>query len=136
MNDLTQLHINNLTNQSILISALLCGFSMLVLILLLNDNEKSRLKTSMFISSAIASTTFLIVILADYALLRISTPNSYSSNSSIDTLQAISGISFAFGFLSLIFLIAYSGWSKSKTVGIFTTIIGIMAIIIGTQVMP
>jgi hypothetical protein len=42
----------------------------------------------------------------------------------------VGGISFILGIMSLVTLIALAGWTKSKQMGIFTTVVGIFAFIL------
>ena len=44
--------------------------------------------------------------------------------------RLIGFVSFLFGIISLISIISLSGWTKSKKMGQFTTIIGILSLIL------
>lgn len=61
------------------------------------------------------------------------TPGGYIKNVSIDDFQIariIGMLTFMLGLFSLSAMIGLSGWTKSKKVGIFTTAIGILTLIL------
>ena len=74
MIELSLEYTNKLANQSIFISALLCGFSLTVLVLLLEYNDKSKLKASMFRFATVATGAFLIAIFAMTKIIMMTTP--------------------------------------------------------------
>ena len=122
---------NALANQSIFISALLCGFSLTVLVLLLEQNGESRLKTNMFKFATISTGAFLIAIFAMTKTIMMTTPG-YPLEFEMDELtmpRIVGGIMFFIGILSVTILVSLSGWTKSKSLGRFTTIVGIITLI-------
>lgn len=116
---------NQLAQQSIFISALLCGFSLTVLVLLLDSKETSRLHNAMFRSATIATCAFIIGILAMTNIL-MKTTKGYPFevvSSDLVVQRIVGGLMFYIGITSVIVIVSLSGWKKSKKMGWFTTII-------------
>ncbi|MEL7340394.1 MAG: hypothetical protein AAGM67_07915 [Bacteroidota bacterium] len=123
---------NKLASQLILISSLLGGFSLAVLISLLNVQESGRIINAMIRTAIIAATAFIICIFSLNKIILMTT-EGYPlevSQGEIKFPQALGGIGLMIGLFSLLLIIALSGWRKSRSMGIFTTIVGVIAFIL------
>ncbi|MEL6589709.1 MAG: hypothetical protein AAFQ68_06500 [Bacteroidota bacterium] len=123
---------NKLASQLILISSLLGGFSLAVLISLLNAQETGRILNAMIRTAIIAASSFIICIFSLNKIILMTT-EGYPlevSQGEIQSPQMIGGIALLLGLVCLLLLIALSGWRKSRSMGIFTTVVGIIAFIL------
>jgi len=123
---------NKLAEQTITISSLLGGFSIAVIANILVSERKDRLHKYIMVASTLAACFFLITVFAMTNLLLKTTagyPMKVVENDLI-LPRALGVISFYFGIISLLTLIALAGWTKSKRMGRFTTVIGIITLIL------
>lgn len=120
---------HELTKQTIFISALLGGFSLNVVVALLRRKRNDRIYNNIFRSGIIATASFLISIFSMtniYMLTAESSPLKYNP-SKINLLSLIGTSTLFLGIIALLIIISLSGWTKSKGMGIFTSIIGILS---------
>lgn len=132
MIEMTSEYLNELANHFILISALLAGFSIAYIANLIVSKNNSRISNSLLIIATTAASCFLISVFGLTKLLQMTTegyPYEIEQND-YELPRKISGATFMIGIIALSALIALSGWMKSKTIGIVTTIIGISTLII------
>ena len=130
--ELTFEYLNKLAEQTIVISSLLGGFSIAVIANLLISDVKTKLIKYIVAFATLAASFFLITVFAMTNLL-LKTTKGYPrpvDGSSLELPKLIGAISFYFGIISLLSLIALSGWTKSKRMGIFTTIVAIITLIL------
>jgi len=123
---------NKLAEQTITISSLLGGFSIAVIANILVSERKDRLHKYIMVASTLAACFFLITVFAMTNLLLKTTagyPMKVVENDLI-LPRALGVISFYFGIISLLTLIALAGWTKSKRMGRFTTVVGIITLIL------
>lgn len=123
---------NQLANHFILISALLAGFSITFIANLIVTETKNKISNYLLIAATIAASCFLVSVFAMTKILLMSTqgyPFEVEENA-FKFPRIIGGVSFIFGIISLSTLIGISGWTKSKRMGLFTTLIGILTLII------
>ncbi len=126
MIELAPEYLNKIANQLIVISSLLSGFSIAVLANLLVSESKDRLSQNIMRITAIAASSFLITVFAMTKIVMMTT-DGYPlelDQSSLNSTKIIGFASFFLGTLTLSVLISLSGWTKSKKLGIFTTVIG------------
>jgi hypothetical protein len=125
---------NSLANQIILISSLLCGFSLTIVAnLIISDKSNDKVLNRLLKTATIASGCFLVTVFAMTRVLMATVPRGYLKKVTENDFlfpRMIGTISFIIGVFSLSFLISLSGWTKSKKVGIFTTLVGIVAILL------
>jgi len=125
---------NSLANQIILISSLLCGFSLTIVAnLIISDKSNDKVLNRLLKTATIAEGCFLVTVFAMTRVLMATVPRGYLKNVTENDFlfpRIIGTISFIIGVFSLSFLISLSGWTKSKKVGIFTTLVGIVAILL------
>ena len=132
MTELTFEYYNKLADQIITISALLGGFSIAVIANFLVSDTKTRLTNNIMKASTLAACLFLVTVFAMTKVLLMTTEGYPQKVLDSDLLlpRGIGVFAFYFGTISLIAMISMAGWTKSKKMGIFTTIIGIITLIL------
>jgi len=124
-------YLNKVASQVIMISSLLSGFSIAIIANLLVYKSDNRITNNILKVTTIAAGSFLIAVFAMTKLVMLTT-EGYPFNYSQDylTLPKLTGFfAFVMGIISLTIVIALSGWTKSKRIGIFTTIVGILTLL-------
>lgn len=124
---------NELGKQTLLITSLLSGFSITVVANLLVSERRDRLTNGILKTATLSAGCFLVSVFAMVNIIMTTTPGGYIENVTIDDLQlsrVIGMLTFSVGLFSLCTMIALAGWTKSRNVGIFTTIIGIMTLLL------
>lgn len=124
---------NELAKQTLLITSLLSGFSITVVANILVSDRNDKLTNRILKSATLSASCFLVTVFAMVHIVMTTTPGGYIKNVSIDDFQTariIGMLTFMTGLFSLSAMIGLSGWSKSKRVGIFTTTIGILTLIL------
>lgn len=124
---------NTLANQTILISSLLSGFSIAVVANLLVSDNKDKLTNMILISATLSAGCFLVTVFATIQISMITTPGGslkevVASDFFIPRLIGMS--TFMIGLFSLTIMISLSGWTKSKKIGIFTTVVGVLTLLL------
>jgi cytochrome bd-type quinol oxidase subunit 2 len=119
---------NKLASQFIMISSLLSGFSIAVTANLLVNESNNRITNYILRATTIASGCFLVTVFAMTKILMMTTQGyPYKiAESDLNLPKMIGIVAILFGIISLSIVIALSGWTKSKRIGIFTTIVGIL----------
>lgn len=109
-----------------LVSALLGGFAFTFLATMLSVKDDKKLNSIMIVISAFAATMFFLCTLG-WTLF---------GNASIQDLSVLNHskhkylfLLFVVGILLFNILLAMSGWTRSKKVGIVTTTIGVFALV-------
>jgi len=123
---------NKLAAQTLTISSLLGGFSIAVIANLIVSDFKSKWSNKIMIASILAACFFLITVFAMTSIF-LKTTEGYPVELIDDnfTSDRIIGMtSFMLGIVSLIAIIMFSGWTKSRRLGIFTTAAGILTLIL------
>ena len=124
-------YLNKIANQLIVISSLLSGFSIAVMANLLVTKSEKKISNSILKVTTVAAACFLITVFAMTKIVMMTTegyPLKFE-NSDLDFPKIVGIAAFVFGIITLSILIALSGWTISKSTGIFTTIIGILTLI-------
>lgn len=132
MTEITFEYWNKLAEQTITISSLLGGFSIAVIANFLVSDLNTKLSKSIMAVSTLAASLFLITVFA-MTDLRMKTTIGYPIEVVDNDLllpRTVGVIAFSLGIVSLIAMIAMSGWTKSKKMGIFTTVVGIITFIL------
>jgi hypothetical protein len=132
MTEITFEYWNKLANQAILISSLLGGFSIAVIANLLVSELHTKLIKSIMMFATLAAGCFLIAIFAMTKLLLMTTDGYPITFVEADLWmpRIIGSLFFYFGIISLIAVISLAGWTKSKKMGITTTSIGVLTLIL------
>ncbi|WP_348702832.1 hypothetical protein [Tenacibaculum sp. 190524A02b] len=123
---------NELAKQTILISSLLSGFSITVVANLLVSDKNNKLFNRILKSATLSAGCFLITVFAMMQISMMTTPGGYLKNVTENDFlvpRIIGVIAFFIGLFSLSIMISLSGWTKSKKVGIYTTVIGILTLL-------
>ena len=124
---------NELAKQIILISSLLSGFSITVVANLLVSKKNDKLANRILKSASLSAGCFLVTVFAMVQISMMTTTGGYLKDVAAKDFivpRIIGMLTFMIGLLSLTAMISLSGWTKSKKVGRFTTIIGILALIL------
>lgn len=123
---------NELAKQTILISSLLSGFSITVVANLLVSDKNNKLFNRILKSATLSAGCFLITVFAMMQISMMTTPGGYLKNVTENDFlvpRIIGVIAFFIGLFALSTMISLSGWTKSKKVGIYTTVIGILTLL-------
>ena len=131
--DLNNEQLAGITEQLILLSAFLGGFSATFLAAILLFNPKHKVANWAVNLSAISACSFVVCATSSVALvngLQVSSEELEQSIVSLKVARIVSGLSMAIGLISLLASIGLSGWFRTKSCGITTTISSVIAIII------
>ena len=131
MLEITFEYLNKLASQIITISSLLGGFSIAIIANFLVSESKNRLTNIIMGTSIFAASFFLISLFAMTKIIMMTT-EGYPMKVLIGDLtpfRSIGVVAFFFGIISLLTMISLSGWTKSKKMGILTTIVGITTLL-------
>lgn len=123
---------NKLADQLIVIGSLLAGFSITVIANLLVSDINTRLAQNIMRTAILAASFFLVSVFAMTRVLMMSTEGFPfpATASDFRTSSALGGVSLLCGILSLIVLIALAGWTRSRSMGRFTTVVGIVTFVL------
>ncbi len=132
MTELTFEYWNKLAEQIITISSLLGGFSIAVIANFLVSNLNTKLSKSIMAVSTLAASFFLTTVFAMTNILMKTTVGYPFKVVDNDLMlpRVVGVIAFFLGIISLLAMISMSGWTKSKRMGRFTTILGIITLIL------
>lgn len=121
---------NKLANQIIVISSLLGGFSIALIVNFLVSNVNTSLSRHIMKTAVLAACFFLVALFTMTKILMMTT-NGFPGkvvNADLVPPSVIGGTAFLLGVVSLVAMISLSGWVKSKNMGRFTTIVGILTL--------
>jgi len=131
MNGISLEYWNELARQLILISSLLSVFSIAIVANLLVYNSNNRITMFILKTSTIAVGCFLTTVFAMTKILMMTTkgyPTKIADNAWELPIK-IGTVTLFLGILSLLVVISLAGWTKSKSTGIFTTIVGFLTLL-------
>ncbi len=123
---------NKLSNQLILISVFLGGFSIALTANLLINESKTRLYNVILKLATTSSGGFLTAVFAMTSII-LATTEGYPgevTQGELNTPRIIGVVGYFVGVLSLVTIIGLSGWTKSRGTGIFTTVVSIITLIL------
>ena len=123
---------NKLASQTITMSSLLAGFSIAVIANFLVSELNTKLSKYIMAAAILAACLFLISIFAITAFVLMTTegfPIKTVTQDDIRFPRLTGGFSFIFGIISLLAIVSLAGWTKSKKLGIFTTIVGALTVV-------
>lgn len=132
MIELSMTYLRELAIQTVFISAFLGGFSASILGTLILSENKHKVLKFLIIGTSLSAISFIVSVFAATQIIMISTEGYPLEVTDETTKMAriVIGLSFYLGVFSLIFVLATSGWVYSKGVGITTTILGIIGLIL------
>ena len=122
---------NKLADQIIVIGSLLGGFSIAVIANLLVSDANTRLSRNIMKAAVLAASFFLASVFAMTKILMMTT-DGFPLKVAVGDIKVtsfIGGLTLLFGIMSLLTMIALSGWTKSKKMGQFTTVVGVLTFI-------
>lgn len=125
-------YMNKFASQMQFISALLCGFSLTVLVLLFDKKGSDTFSAALFRFSIVATGAFLVSI---FAMTNIFLMTTEGFPIEVDRKELVfpnilGGISFLIGIVAIAVIIALLGWTRSRGLGLFSTTIGIITLIL------
>lgn len=124
-------YLNTISNQLIIISSLMSGFSIAILANLLTYETNNKIAAYLFKLTSVAAGCFLVTVFALTKIIKMTT-KGYQYETTSEGFAFTSGltsITFVIGILALSAVIALAGWMKSKKTGIFTTSIGFLVLL-------
>lgn len=124
---------NKLASQTILISSLLAGFSITIIANFLVSELNTKLSKYIMVAAILAACMFLISVFAMTGVIMMTTegfPLKTVTQDDIRLPRLTGGFSFLLGITSLLTIVSLAGWTKSKKIGIFSTVIGVMTFVI------
>ena len=124
---------NELAKQTVLIISLLSGFSITVVANLLVSDKNNKLFNRILKSATLSAGCFLVSVFSMIQISMMTTSGGYIKNVSVNDFfvpRIIGTLTFMIGLFSLSVMISLSGWTKSKKVGIYTTVIGILTLLL------
>lgn len=124
---------NELAKQTILISSLLSGFSITVVANILVSDKNDKITNRILKSATVSAGCFLVSVFAMIQISMMTTPGGYQKDVVADDfiLPRIIGIlTFIIGLFSITAMISLSGWTKSKKIGRYTTVVGILTLVL------
>ena len=129
--ELDNAYMNELARQFMFMSALLGGFSLTVLVLLLGSEDMDRYRSIVFRLAALATGAFLVAIFGLTDVIMKTTPGYPLAIKSEDILFArlAGGGALFVGVLTVLGMVAMMGWVKSRAMGWFTTLVSLVALI-------
>jgi len=132
MVELSLEYMNRLADHLIVISSLLGGFSIAVVANLITYESNNRYIIYLLKAATIAAGCFLATVFSMTKILMMTTPGYPLDivESDLFIPKTIGVIAFIFGIISLSIIISLSGWTKSKRIGIFTTIVGVLTFLL------
>lgn len=122
---------NELARQLILISSLLSGFSIAITANLLVYKSNSQITINILKAATIAAGCFLVSVFSMTKILMMTTKGYPFEVVDKDWAfpATIGGLTFFLGVISLAVVISLAGWTKSKSSGIFTTVVGVLTLL-------
>lgn len=125
-------YLNHLARQILLISSLLGGFSIAIVANLLTEKSNSKIMKCVFKTTTLAAGCFLVSIFAMTKLVMMTTKGYPVKVSSLklDLSNNIGSLSFLLGIFFICLVIGLSGWTKSKKIGVFTSIISTLTFLL------
>ncbi len=132
MIELSSEYINQLASQTMLISTFLGGFSITTLTAILLSDKEGKLLNVLFVSTVISAASFIIGVFAMMSLIMLTTPDYPLPVNQSDLMlpKTLGFLAFIIGILSIVFILGLSGWLKSRKLGMVTTVVGVITLII------
>ncbi len=137
MNELSFEYLNKIAEQIVTISSLLGGFSIAVIANIIISETNTRITKYLLVSSSLAACFFLVTIFAMTNLL-MKTSSGYPlpiDDGDLKLPRLVGIVFFYLGTISLISLISLAGWTKSKKMGIFTAVAGLITLVLTLMMM-
>lgn len=133
MQTLSNNYLIELANQLAFLSAFLGGFSATFLATLLVTDCSKRITNWVVSSAALSACSFIVAVISFVmvsSILHPDAPTNVNSVDSVNTARTVSFISFSIGILTLLFSVGLSGWLRSRRVGVITSCIASLAVLL------
>lgn len=132
MQSLSNNYLIDLASQLAFLSAFLGGFAATFLATLLVADSSKRITNWIVGSTALSACSFVVAVISFVMLGTIVHPDSPSIKSEdvINTARVVSFLGFSIGILMLLVSVGFSGWLRSKRVGVVTSFISFLAFVI------
>lgn len=124
--------LNKMAQQLITINSLLGGFSIAIVANLIVYKSDARITRGILKTATIAAGCFLVSLISTTKIVMMTTPGFpiVVGDADLEIPKMISFICYLLGILALSVVIAMSGWTKSRSTGIFTTVVSIVTFIL------
>lgn len=125
-------YLNELAKQIAFMSSFLGGFSVTLLGTLILSDRDGKLLRVMIVSTATSALAFIVAVAAMTQLIMVST-EGYPfeiDQQQLSSSRVIGTLALFLGIIALMCTIALSGWVRSRKLGIFTTVIGAITMIV------
>jgi hypothetical protein len=125
-------YLKEIAKQLIFISAFLGGFSAAILGTLIVSTKSSKTLKYLILGTSLSALSFIVSVFAMTKIVMIALPDSPFNGNYEATIvpRTIGSIAFFLGIIALIFTISISGWTHSKKLGIATTTLGIIGLVL------
>ncbi|MBL4708378.1 MAG: hypothetical protein JKY48_08085 [Flavobacteriales bacterium] len=125
-------YLNELASQTIFISAFLGGFSASILGTLIVSKRKGRALNILVSGTSVSAIAFIVAVFAMTKLMMMTIPGYPFEviQSELFMPRIIGVVAFFIGIMALLFVMGASGWLQSKKLGVFTTIIGSIGLLL------
>lgn len=132
MLDISLEYWNKLSSQTVFITSLLGGFSILVIANLLVTELKTKLAKYILLTSTLAACLFLVSIFAWTGVMMMTTPGypGKIESGEFSYHRILGSFTLLLGIISLLSMISLVGWTKSRRIGVITTVIAILTFIL------
>ena len=123
---------NKLAGQLIVISSLLGGFSLSVIIPLIESKFENNIISHIFRAIITATASFIIAIFAMTRILMLTTsgyPVKVIAND-LDFPRIVGFLAFVTGIFSIIAILFLSGWNKSQSLKRFSIVVAILTLVL------
>jgi hypothetical protein len=123
---------NKLASQLIVISSLLGGFSLSIIVPMMENRSESKAMSYLFKATTIATASFLVSIFAMTKILMMTTEGypGQIADSSLSLPRIIGVLSFFAGIVSIVSIIMLSGYIRGGKFKRFTLIAGSIAMLL------
>jgi uncharacterized membrane protein YozB (DUF420 family) len=124
---------HSLANQIILISSLLSGFSIAIVSNLLISKRNDKVSNRLLKAAATSAACFLISLFSMTKIYMMTTPGGVFEEiieADFAFPRLIGFIAFVLGLFALSAIIALSGWTKSKKMGTYTTVVAAVTLLL------
>lgn len=137
MIELSSEYLRDLSEHLLMIATFLGGFSFAILGTLILSEKEGRLIKALILGLTIASSAFLLTIFACFDIIMSMHPeNPFGVQMEKTLFPRVAGvISLLIGLIALIGVTGLSGWTKSKRLGIATTIVSVITLILSLRFM-
>ncbi|MEM1214291.1 MAG: hypothetical protein AAGJ82_01305 [Bacteroidota bacterium] len=124
-------YLRELAKQTLFVCGILEGFSISAVVTLLGYERHDRVMAIIFCAAILSTAAFLLAIFGMTGVIMLTTEGYPLPNPEADlrATRNIASVGLLLGILSITTLLSASGWVKSKRLGWFTTVVGVLLLI-------